>query len=113
LRVSFDCGVLNVMTASDEYERYVSFLRGLITAIQLRLRIRIESFGAMTMRKESLKTVASRMRAFMFSAARIENRIHVDLTADLPHDIVVEVHVQHDSSTKLGIYAAAAFPAKN
>ena len=51
LRISFDNPVLQVMTLSDEHERCASFLRGLITAIQLRLRIRIESRGSMTMSK--------------------------------------------------------------
>jgi hypothetical protein len=46
LRISFDNGVLQVMTLSSEHEKYARFFERLMTAITLRLHIDILSFVA-------------------------------------------------------------------
>jgi Uma2 family endonuclease len=51
LRISYSDGTLQIMTLSSEHENYVRFFESLITAIRLRLRLNIRSFGSMTMRR--------------------------------------------------------------
>src|SRR5262245_12066064 len=52
LRISYDDGVLQVMTLSTEHENYARFIEKLVTILSLRKRINIRSFGGATMRKK-------------------------------------------------------------
>ena len=51
LRISYNDGTLQVMTLSAEHEKFVRFFEKLMTAISLRRRINILSFGSATMRQ--------------------------------------------------------------
>ncbi|HEY6333782.1 MAG TPA: Uma2 family endonuclease [Blastocatellia bacterium] len=107
LRISFDSGALQVMTLSDEHESYASFLRGMITAIQLRLRTEIRSFGSMTLRNDKVRKGCEPDACFYIQNAHlIRNRLKLDLRTDPPPDIAVEVEIHHDSTNNMGIYAA-------
>ena len=111
LRVSFDDGVLQVMTLSPEHEKYVRFFESLMTAIRLRLRINILSFGSATMRKEGDRKGNEPDACFYVQSAQlIGNRLQLDFATDPPPDIAVEVDIHHDSRDKLAIYAALAVP---
>jgi Uma2 family endonuclease len=111
LRISFDNGALQVMTLSDQHERYASFLKGVITVIQLRLRISIASFGSMTMRKpQQRKGLEADACFYVQNEHRIGRRLRLDLRTDPPPDIAVEVDVHHNSMNKLGTYAALGVP---
>jgi Uma2 family endonuclease len=111
LRISYDDGVLQVMTLSSEHEKYARFLESLMTAIRLRLRINILSFGSATMRKGGQRKGNEPDACFYVqSAHRIGNRVQLDFAIDPPPDIAVEVDVHHDSRNKLAIYAALAVP---
>jgi Uma2 family endonuclease len=111
LRISFDEGVLQVMTLSPEHEKYVRFVEGLMTAIRLRLRMNILSFGSATMRKKGERKGNEPDACFYVQTAdRIGNRMELDFATDPPPDIAVEVDVHHDSRDKLPIYAALRVP---
>jgi len=111
LRISFDDGVLQVMTLSAEHEKYVRFFERLMTAVILRLHINILSFGSTTMRKKGERKGNEPDACFYVQAAeRIGNRMHLDFATDPPPDIAVEVDVHHDSRDKLPIYAALQVP---
>jgi Uma2 family endonuclease len=46
LRITYNDGTLQIMTLSPEHEAYVRFFESIITAIRLRLRVSIRSFGS-------------------------------------------------------------------
>src|SRR5215471_3312665 len=107
LRISFDKGVLQVRTLSPEHEKYVRFFESLMTAIRLRLRLNVLSFGSATMRKEGERKGNEPDASFYVQTAdQIGNRLSLDFATDPPPDIAIEVDVHHDSRDKLPIYAA-------
>jgi Uma2 family endonuclease len=107
LRISFDDGALTVMTLGTEHEKYTRFLEKLLTVLSLRQRINILSFGGATMKKaKDRKGVEPDACFYVQRAEVLGNRVELDFDVDPPPDIVVEVDIHHDSSMKLGIYAA-------
>src|SRR5215831_7836619 len=67
LRISFDNGVLQVRTLSPEHEKYERFFESLMTAIRLRLRINILSFGSGRCAKKEIARATNRTPASMCS----------------------------------------------
>lgn len=111
LRISFDEGTLNVMTLSSEHEKYERFFETLLTAVRLRLRINILSFGSATMRKRKKNKGNEPDACFYVQTADvIGNRLHIDFEIDPPPDIAVEIDVHHDSRDKFSIYAGLGVP---
>jgi len=111
LRISFNEGTLTVMTLSTEHEKYVRFLESLITAIKLRLRLNILSFGSATMKKRKRNKGNEPDACFYVqSADLLGKRIQLDFEVDPPPDIAVEIDVHHDSLFKFPIYAALGVP---
>lgn len=107
LRISFDRGTVQVMTISAKHERYADLIHDLVRLLSLRLRIKVLSFGSATMRKRQKEKGSEPDCCFYVqSADLIGSKEELDFSRDPPPDIVVEVDVQHDSSSKLPIYAA-------
>jgi Uma2 family endonuclease len=111
LRISFDDGTLQVMSISPEHEKYAEFIKSMVSAIRLRLRINILFFGSATMkkRKES-KGNEPDACFYVQTAAVVGNKIQLDFETDPPPDIAVEVDVHHDSRSKFPIYAGLGVP---
>jgi len=111
LRISFNNGILKVMSLSPEHEKYVRFIERLISTLSLRLRINIVSFGSATMRKRRDSKGNEPDACFHIqTAAMIGNRIELDFSIDPPPDVVVEVDIHHDSTNNDAIYAALGVP---
>lgn len=107
LRISYNEGTLQVMTVSPEHESYVRFFETLMTAIRLRLRLNIRSFGSSTMKKpKPRKGLEPDACFYVQSAPLIGNRMQLDFDVDPPPDIAVEVDIHHESIDKFPIYAA-------
>lgn len=105
LRISYDDGVLKVMTLSSEHEYYSRFIEKIVGTLMLRLRINIRSFGSATMKRKP-KGNEPDACFYVQTASAIGNRIHIDFEIDPPPDIAVEVDIHHDSQEKFSIYAA-------
>ncbi len=107
LRISYNDGILKVMSVSPEHEQYVTFINGLVTHIRLRFRMNIRFFGSATMRKKK-KSKGNEPDACFYvqTAAALGARIKIDFTVDPPPDVVVEVDIHHDSTGNDPIYAA-------
>jgi Uma2 family endonuclease len=111
LRISYDDGVLHVMTLSTTHENYERFIEKLVTLVSLRLRINIRSFGSATLRKKQRRKGKEPDCCFYVqTAAAIGNRMQLDFAVDPPPDIAVEIDLHHDSRAKFPIYAALGVP---
>jgi Uma2 family endonuclease len=110
-RISFDMGVLTIMTVSTEHEKYTRFIDQMMALIKVRLRINILSFGSATMRKRK-KSKGNEPDACFYvqTADALGNRIHLDFEVDPPPDIAVEIDVHHESRSRFSIYAVLGVP---
>jgi Uma2 family endonuclease len=111
LRVSYNEGVMQIMTVSFEHEYFSEFLNHLVGRLSTVLRQKILFFGRATMKKQKkLKGSEPDACFYVQSAAIIGNKFRLDLSVDPPPDIVVEIGLHHDSLNKMPIYAALGVP---
>jgi Uma2 family endonuclease len=111
LRISYNEGVMQVMTVSFEHEYFSEFLNHLVGRLSAVLRQKILFFGRATMKKQKkLKGSEPDACFYVQSAVVIGNKFRLDLNVDPPPDIVVEIDLHHDSLSKLPIYAALGVP---
>src|SRR5205085_4507682 len=102
---------LEAMSLSPEHESYARFLEELMTAVRLRLRVNIRSFGSATIRKQKRRKGNEPDACFYVqNAAATGNKLQLDFATDPPPDIAVEVDIHHDSLNKFPIYAALGVP---
>ncbi len=107
LRISYNDGVLNVMSLSLEHEKYADFFKRLMHQLSFRLRPNILFSGSATMRKKK-KSKGNEPDAgfYVQTASVVGNRLNLDFEVDPPPDIVVEVDIHHASTKSDPIYAA-------
>lgn len=111
LRISYDEGVMQIMTISFEHEFFAECISQAIGLARSVLKIKIIFFGRATMKKQQkLKGAEPDACFYVKNAAKIGNKIRIDLSTDPPPDIVVETDIYHDSQPKLPIYAALGVP---
>jgi Uma2 family endonuclease len=111
LRISYDGRNVKIMTLSAAHENYVRFFEMLLTALSLKLRLKILHFGSMTM-KSSRRQKGSEPDCCFYvqNAEAVARKKQIDFSRDAPPDIVVEVDVYHDSLDKFAIYSALRVP---
>ncbi len=106
VRVSFNCGMLQIMPTSTEHEHYIKLIEQFITVLKMRTRQRISFFGSATMEKGELHKGAEPDACFFVQrAGLVSGKIHFNI-AETPPDVVVEIDVHHASSEKFEIYQA-------
>jgi len=111
IHLSYYQGALTAMPLSAEHEKYARFIDQLITALKLRLRINILSFGSWTMKKIEKQAGKEPGACFYVqTATAIGNRLDLDFAVDPPPDIAVEVDIHHKTKDQLLIYAALGVP---
>lgn len=107
LRISFNEGVMQIMTVSFEHEYFSEVLDQLVGRLSAVARIKILFFGRATMKtQKELKGSEPDACFYVQSASKIGNRFRLDLNTDPAPDIVVEVDINHESLSKFPIYAA-------
>lgn len=106
LRISYNEGVLQIITVSFEHEYFSEVLDQLVGRFSQIARIKILFFGRATMKSQKkLKGSEPDACFYVQGAALIGNRFRLDLNSDPAPDIVVEVDIHHDSLGKFPIYA--------
>jgi len=107
LRVSYDCGRLEIMSPLPEHEEYARFIDDLVRALSDHLRLKLEKRGSATWKNPRLaKGVEPDSCYYVRHADRIIGKRTIDLQSDPPPDIVVEIDVTNESFNKFPIYAA-------
>jgi Uma2 family endonuclease len=111
LRISYNEGVMHVMTISYEHEFFAECLSRLVDRVSIVNRIKIIFFGRATMKKqEKMKGAEPDASFYVKSSTALGNKFRLDLAIDPPPDIVVETDIFHDSQSKYPIYAALGVP---
>lgn len=111
VRISYDQGRMEIMSPSHKHEHFKELISRLAHVIAEELNLELESLGATTYKQEWLSRGVEPDACFYIqNAAQIIGRERIDLRTDPPPDVVVEVEVSHDSTSKLAIYAGMRVP---
>lgn len=111
LRISYNEGTLQIMTLSQEHEKYSDLIRDMVRLVSLRLRIKLLSFGSTTIRKQRKQKGLEPDHCFYVQTAHeIGVKAHIDFNSDPPPDVAVEIDINHESLSKFPIYAALGVP---
>ena len=111
LRLSYNDGVMQIMTVSFEHEYFSACLDHLMAVVRLVLGVKLLAFGRATMKRPQKHKGAEPDACFyVTNADALGSRFRLDLDTDPPPDIVVEVDVRHESKSKFPIYAALGVP---
>ena len=110
-RISYNDGRLEIMSPSAKHERYKNLLHDLVVILSDELDREILSYGSTTLKLEPGKKGAEGDDCFYIQhAGRIGEKNDIDLTQDPPPDLVIEIDLTHESSSKFAIYAALGVP---
>ena len=111
LRISFNEGVMQIMTLSVKHEGITAFVQDLVRIISLRLRLKILFFGSATMRRAKKEKGSEPDVCFYLQSVPIlKNPARPDFAVDPAPDVVVEIDIHHQSLDKFPIYAALGVP---
>lgn len=111
LRISYDCGRLEVMSPLSEHEIAALIIDRMVYVYCDEFDINLEGYGNTTWKRRSLgKGVEPDGCYYIENAARIIGKRKFDLDTDPPPDIVVEIDITNSSLRKFSIYAALGVP---
>ncbi len=111
MRISYDEGVMELMSKSTLHEVYAQFFNRLVSHLSFRLRIDIRFFGGPTIKKSRRRKGLEPDACFYVQTVpQLGNRIKLDFGVDPPPDVALEVDIYHGSIPKLPIYAGLGIP---
>jgi len=111
VRMTYDRGVLEIMTPLPIHERYKVLIGRMIDMMTFDLRVRVVGVGSATFQREDLEKGLEPDQCYYFkSAERVADWARIDLSVDPPPDLAVEIDIAGDSRRRLGIYAALGGP---
>jgi Uma2 family endonuclease len=110
-RISYGRGRMEIMSPSAKHEKYKNLLHDLILILSDELNLEVLSYGSTTLKLKVAGKGAEADDCFYIQhAADVAEKEDLDLTRDPPPDLVVEIDLTHESTTKLGIYSALRVP---
>jgi Uma2 family endonuclease len=110
-RLTYDRGYLEMMSPSREHERLKRLLGRMIEALTEELGIPISSAGSTTFKLElERRGLEPDECYYVANEPKVRGRDGLDLSADPPPDLAVEVEITSDIIDKLSIYADLGVP---
>src|SRR5262249_39051705 len=111
IRVAYDRGRLEIMSPLPRHDRYAAFIERLLYFVSDELDLTVEGYGCATWKRKSLRRGAEADACFYIAGAEhVMHKLDIDLETDPPPDIVVEIDITTESSSKFAIYAALEVP---
>ena len=108
---TFDQGVLEIMVLSAQHEKPNRTLSMLVEVIAEETGVDIERFGSTTFKRADLhKGFEPDSCFYIQNEERVRGKLEIDLLADPPPDLVIEIDISHPSLNKLPIYAQVGIP---
>ncbi len=110
-RISYDNGKLEIISPSRKHELYKGLISRLVDVLTEELNLEYVSFGAMTWRrKKKSKGTEADECFYIQNFSQVTDKEEINLEVDPPPDLVIEVDIYHDSTSKFSIYAALGVP---
>jgi Uma2 family endonuclease len=111
VRLTYDRGTLEIMSPSSRHERIKHVIRRMIDTMTEELGIPIMGGGSTTWRRRDLEKALEPDECYWVqSEARVRGRLDLELPADPPPDLAVEVDVHARSLDRMPIYGALGVP---
>lgn len=109
--LTYDHGTLHIMSPLNRHETYKKLIGRLIEGLAFELRLEICATGSTTLRRKDLQQGLEPDESFYIqNAARVRGRRQLHMGIDPPPDLVVEVDISRDSTTRMSIYASLGVP---
>jgi Uma2 family endonuclease len=110
-RMTYDQGVLELVTPSTPHEEDALVFAHLIFIVAANLSIPIRSVGSTTFRRKDLERGFEPDASFYVqNEERIRGKRQIDLTADPPPDIILEMEMSRSALDKLPLFASMGIP---
>jgi Uma2 family endonuclease len=107
LRVTYDCGTLEIVSPLPEHEQYARFIDSVVLETCDASNMEVEPLGGSTWKRRVLgKGLEGDCCYYVKNAWAVIGKRKIDLETDPPPDIAVEIDITSNSLKKLSIYAA-------
>jgi Uma2 family endonuclease len=111
VHLTYDRGRLEIMTLSQEHERFKHLIGRLIDVLAEEAGVLLNGFGSTTYKRDVLEKGLEPDQCYYHrNFKRIAGQLRIDLSRDPPPDLAVEVDVTHSSVNRLGIYEQLGVP---
>jgi Uma2 family endonuclease len=110
-RMTYDRGTLEIMSPSSEHERYNRTVAQIVEELAVEMDMNIDSLGSTTFRREDIDRGFEPDSCFYIqNASRVRGKKRIDLSADPPPDLVIEIDITSPSLNKFPIFAHVGVP---
>jgi len=110
-RLTYDDGLLEIMTTSPLHEILKRLIGRLIETLTFDLEIECKSTGSMTIRRpDLLKGVEPDESYYLANEAAVRHKEELDFTIDPPPDLAVEIDISRDSRLRRRVLAGLGIP---
>lgn len=111
LRLTYDQGILEIMTPLAPHERNSRLIGRLVEALTEELNIEICSLGSLTCKREDLARGLEPDECYYIQNEPVIRSLEqIDLNQDPPPDLAVEIDITSSSINRLALYAALGVP---
>ncbi|MFH7028018.1 MAG: Uma2 family endonuclease [Heteroscytonema crispum UTEX LB 1556] len=111
IRLTYDRGLLEIMTPLDQHESYKKLIGRFVEALTEELDIEIRSLGSRTCKREDLARGLEPNQCYYIQNERIVREVdQIDLNQYPPPDLVIEIDITNSSIDRLDLYAVLGVP---
>jgi len=111
LKISYNRGVLELMTVSMEHERFKKLLARLVELLSFALDWEITCCGQMTINRADLDRGFEPDECYYIqNGTKMKGVRKLDLDRDPPPDLAIEIEVSRSLSNRIDIYGAIKIP---
>jgi Uma2 family endonuclease len=111
VRMTYDRGVLEMMTPSKRHEQFGYLIGRLIDVWTEELGIDVQSCRTVTFKREDLQRGLEPDNCYYIAnEPAVRNRGELDLASDPPPDLAVEIDLGSSATDKMSLYAAFKVP---
>lgn len=112
IRLTYDRGVLELMSPSEAHEEFSKILGRMVETITEELRIPCVGMGSTTWRRQMRsRGLEADECYYLRNLPRVAGkRKAIDLNSDPPPDLAIEIEVSRSATSRMGIYAGLGVP---
>jgi len=111
IRLTYDRGLLEIMTPLDPHESYKKLLGRFVEALTEELDVEIRSLGSRTCNREDLARGLEPDQCYYIQNEQVVwDKDQIELNQDPPPDLVIEIDITSSSINRLDLYADLGVP---